>query len=111
MQEVSVSIFTSKTLEELKLHNSQMLAPDLQIALLQLLLSLFTCRLLRERKAEDHLFGDKEKFVTKAYKQKLEEDKKWLEEEAVRERKEEQEDVRKRGHMGDFYRQASSYSS
>lgn len=43
--------------------------------------------------------------MTKAYKQKLEEDKKWLEEEAIREKKETQEDVRKRGHMGDFYRQ------
>ena len=63
-----------------------------------------TCRLLRERKAEDHLFGDKDKFVTAAYKKKLEEDKKWLEEEAIREKKEAEEDVTKRGHMGDFYR-------
>ena len=62
------------------------------------------CRLLRERKAEDHLFGDKDKFVTAAYKKKLEEDKKWLEEEAFRDKVEADEDVRKRGHMGDFYR-------
>lgn len=61
-------------------------------------------KLLRERKAEDHLFGDKDKFVTGAYKKKLEEDKKWLEEEALRDKVEEDEDVRKRGHMGDFYR-------
>lgn len=61
-------------------------------------------RLLRERKAEDHLFGDKERFVTAAYKQKLEEDKKWLEEEALQEKIEAEQDVRKRGHMGDFYR-------
>lgn len=67
-------------------------------------LSFIDCRLLRERKAEDHLFGDKDKFVTAAYKKKLEEDKKWLEEEAVREKKEAEDDVRKRGHMGDFYR-------
>ena len=65
-------------------------------------------RLLRERKAEDHLFGDKDKFVTAAYKKKLEEDKKWLEEEAIQEKIEAEEDVRKRGHMGDFYRSACS---
>ena len=64
--------------------------------------------MLRERKAEDHLFGDKDKFVTAAYKKKLEEDKKWLEEEAIQEKIEAEEDVRKRGHMGDFYRSACS---
>ncbi|GFH26895.1 DUF2040 domain-containing protein, partial [Haematococcus lacustris] len=36
--------------------------------------------LLKERKAEDHLFEGKEKFVTAAYRKKLEEDKKWAEE-------------------------------
>ena len=62
------------------------------------------CRLLRERKVEDHLFGDKEKFVTAAYRKKLEEDKKWLEEERRREEAEVADDVRKKGHLGDFYR-------
>lgn len=28
---------------------------------------------MKEREKEDHLFGDKEKFVTAAYKKKLEE--------------------------------------
>lgn len=42
--------------------------------------------------------------MTAAYKAKLEEDKKWLEEEKLREQLEDQQDVRKRGHMGDFYR-------
>ena len=42
------------------------------------------CRLAKERSAEDHLFGDKEKFVTAAYKKKLEEEKQWLAEEKVR---------------------------
>lgn len=42
--------------------------------------------------------------MTAAYKKKLEEDKKWLEEEAIRDKKEAEEDVKKRGHMGDFYR-------
>lgn len=41
----------------------------------------FERNLIKERKKEDHLFGDKEKFVTKAYKQKLAEQAKWLEEE------------------------------
>lgn len=62
------------------------------------------CRLAKERSAEDHLFGDKEKFVTSAYKKKLEEDKKWLAEEKVREAQEQRNDVVKKGHMGDFYR-------
>lgn len=53
------------------------------------------------------MFGDKERFVTAAYKRKLEEDKKWLEEEKLREQVEAAQDVRKRGHMGDFYRFAN----
>ena len=66
-----------------------------------------SCRLAKEREVEDHLFGDKESFVTAAYKKKLEEDKKWLAEEAIREEQEKRDDVKKRGHMGDFYRSGS----
>lgn len=62
------------------------------------------CRLAKERSAEDHFFGDKEKFVTAAYKRKLEEDKRWLAEEKLREDQEQKNDVVKKGHMGDFYR-------
>ena len=61
-------------------------------------------RLAKERQAEDHLFGDKDRFVTAAYKKKLEEDKKWLAEEKLREELEARDDVVKKGHMGDFYR-------
>jgi coiled-coil domain-containing protein 55 len=61
-------------------------------------------RLLKERSAEDHLFGDKDKFVTAAYKKKLEEDQKWLAEERVREAKDARSDAIKAGHMGNFYR-------
>ena len=64
----------------------------------------FCCRLAKERSVEDHLFGDKEKFVTAAYKKKLEEEKQWLAEEKVREAQEQKNDVVKKGHMGDFYR-------
>lgn len=65
---------------------------------------LYERRLAKERAAEDHLFGDKEKFVTAAYKKKLEEDAKWA---AARKKEEEEEErnaVEKKGHMGDFYR-------
>ena len=41
-------------------------------------------RLARERAAEDHLYGDKERFVTAAYRRKLEEDRKWEEEERLK---------------------------
>lgn len=45
--------------------------------------------------------------MTSAYKKKLEEDKKWLAEEKVREAQEQRNDVVKKGHMGDFYRSCS----
>ena len=64
-------------------------------------------RLAKEREAEDYLFGEKEKFVTGAYKRKLEEDKLWLEQEKRREAEEAKNDVVKTGHMGNFYRQAA----
>lgn len=41
-------------------------------------------RMVKERQQEDHLFEDKEKFVTSAYRKKLEEDKKWQEQERLR---------------------------
>jgi predicted Holliday junction resolvase-like endonuclease len=50
-------------------------------------------KLQKERNKEDHLFGDKEKFVTSAYRKKLEEQQKWLEEEKRRQRLEEKDDV------------------
>ena len=34
-------------------------------------------KLLKERKEEDEQFGDKQKFVTSAYRKKLEEEEKW----------------------------------
>lgn len=44
-------------------------------------------RLVREREREDHLYGDKERFVTNAYKNKLKEDAAWLAEDAKRDEK------------------------
>ncbi|PNH08508.1 Nuclear speckle splicing regulatory protein 1 [Tetrabaena socialis] len=64
---------------------------------------LYERRMVRERQQEDHLFEDKEKFVTGAYRRKLEEDKKWQEEERKKELEEQKHDVRSVGHMGNFY--------
>jgi len=61
-------------------------------------------RLEKERKAEEHIYGTTEKFVTSAYRKKLEEEQKWKLEQEKRLREEEQEAVEKKGHMGDFYR-------
>lgn len=59
-------------------------------------------QLLKERKKEDHLYEDKEQFVTSAYRKKLEEDKKWQERERMREEQEAREGVAKKG-MAAFY--------
>lgn len=53
----------------------------------------FERKLLKERSKDDHLYADKEKFVTRAYKEKLLEEQKWLEEERKRQILEEKEDV------------------
>lgn len=50
-------------------------------------------KLAKERSKDDHLFADKEKFVTSAYKKKLAEQAKWLEEERIRQLREEKDDV------------------
>lgn len=61
-------------------------------------------QLAKERSKEDHLYADKDKFVTGAYKKKLAEQAKWLEEERLRELREEANDVTKKSDMSDFYR-------
>lgn len=61
-------------------------------------------QLAKERSKEDHLYADKDKFVTAAYKKKLAEQAKWLEEERLRELREEANDVTKKSDMSDFYR-------
>ena len=81
-----------------------LLNAESKLLLQQHLTTFNACRLLKERKAEDHLFGDKDRFVTAAYKKKLEEDQKWLAEEKIREARDAKQDVTKAGHMGNFYR-------
>lgn len=61
-------------------------------------------QLAKEREKEDHLYGDKEKFVTGAYKKKLQEQAKWLEEERRREAEEHKHEVTNKSDMSDFYR-------
>ncbi|CAI0374310.1 unnamed protein product [Linum tenue] len=45
-----------------------------------------------ERSQDDHLYADKDKFVTNAYKRKLAEREQWLKEEKLRELKEQKDD-------------------
>lgn len=63
----------------------------------------FERRQVKEREKEDHLYGDKDKFVTAAYKAKLAEDAKWLAEEKAREAEEAAADVTKRRDLSGFY--------
>lgn len=65
---------------------------------------LFERKLVKEREAEDYLFGEKERFITSAYKKKLQEDAKWNEDRRRQEEEEERNAVERKGHMGDFYR-------
>ncbi|MCL7043258.1 hypothetical protein MKW94_003279 [Papaver nudicaule] len=60
-------------------------------------------KLAKERSVDDHLYKDKEKFVTSAYKKKLAEQAKWLEEERIRQLREEKEDVTKKSDISEFY--------
>ena len=50
-------------------------------------------KLVKERNKEDHLYADKDKFVTSAYKKKLAEQAKWMEEERLRQLREEKDNV------------------
>lgn len=60
-------------------------------------------KLAKERNQDEHLYSDKDKFVTSAYKKKLAEQAKWMEEERLRELREEKEDVTKKTDITDFY--------
>ncbi|KAK9289330.1 hypothetical protein L1049_008665 [Liquidambar formosana] len=64
---------------------------------------IFERKLAKERSTDDHLYADKDKFVTSAYKKKLAEQAKWLEEERLRQLREEKDDVTKKSDMSDFY--------
>jgi len=59
-------------------------------------------RLLKERQQEDAEFGDKPKFVTSAYKQKLMEDRKWEYEDRIADEVEKRTGAESRGMHGFF---------
>ncbi|KAH7561296.1 hypothetical protein JRO89_XS10G0207700 [Xanthoceras sorbifolium] len=50
-------------------------------------------KLAKERNKEEHLYADKDKFVTSAYKKKLEEREKWEAQQRLRDLRDEKEDV------------------
>ncbi|GFQ05747.1 nuclear speckle splicing regulatory protein 1 [Phtheirospermum japonicum] len=60
-------------------------------------------KLAKERSKDEDIYADKDKFVTSAYKKKLAEQAKWLEEERIREMREEKDDVTKKTDISDFY--------
>ncbi|KAL5562358.1 hypothetical protein UlMin_032105 [Ulmus minor] len=60
-------------------------------------------KIAKERSKDDHLYADKDKFVTSAYKKKLAETAKWMEEERLRQLREEKDDVTKKTDLSDFY--------
>ncbi|CAI0374309.1 unnamed protein product [Linum tenue] len=63
----------------------------------------FERKIAKERSQDDHLYADKDKFVTNAYKRKLAEREQWLKEEKLRELKEQKDDVTKKSDLSDFY--------
>ncbi|RXI09363.1 hypothetical protein DVH24_033980 [Malus domestica] len=64
---------------------------------------IYESKLQKERNQEDHLYADKERFVTGAYKRKLAEQAKWAEEDRLRQLREEKDDVTKKKDLTDFY--------
>ncbi|EYU26749.1 hypothetical protein MIMGU_mgv1a017683mg [Erythranthe guttata] len=61
-------------------------------------------RLAKERSKDEHLYADKDKYFTSAYKKKLAEQAKWIEEERLREMREVKDDVTKKTDLTDFYK-------
>lgn len=59
-------------------------------------------KLMRDRQKEDELYGDTEKFMTSAYKKKLEDEKKWQYEDKLSDAVEQKTDYRSKGMHG-FY--------
>lgn len=60
-------------------------------------------KLAKERSKDDHLYADKDKFLTGAYKRKLAEQEKWMEDERLCELREQKDDVTKKSDLTDFY--------
>ena len=63
----------------------------------------FERKMQKEAEAEAHLYGDKEKFMTSAYRKKLEAREEYEADLKRREAEEARNDVTKRGDLGHFY--------
>jgi len=61
-------------------------------------------RSVKERKTEDDMFGDKEKFLTPAYKEKMQKLEEAEQEQLRRDKLDEMQDVTKQNDMSGFYR-------
>ena len=64
---------------------------------------LFERKLVKEAEAEAHLYGDKERFMTSAYRKKLEAREGYEAELRKKEAEEDRDDVTKRGDLSHFY--------
>ena len=64
---------------------------------------IFERKLVKEAEAEAHLYGDKEKFITAAYRKKMQAREQFEAEQKAKEAKEEREDVTKRKDLSHFY--------
>ena len=64
---------------------------------------IFERKLVKEAEAEAHLYGDKEKFLTSAYRKKLQAREEYEAAQKAKEAKEAREDVTKRSDMSHFY--------
>ncbi|KAF7831294.1 nuclear speckle splicing regulatory protein 1-like [Senna tora] len=60
-------------------------------------------KLAKERTKDDHLYSDKDKFITEAYRKKLAEREKQMELERLQELREERDDVMVKDFLLDFY--------
>lgn len=65
---------------------------------------LYEKKLAKERATEDDQFGDKDKFVTSAYKKKLAERKAWEEEQRLLDEEDERNDVTKKTDFSGFFK-------
>ncbi|KAK8791131.1 hypothetical protein WA158_005762 [Blastocystis sp. Blastoise] len=57
----------------------------------------------KEREEEGEEFAGKEQYITTGYKKKLQEQKKWLAEQAVKDKKDEETSAKTVGNMSDYY--------
>ncbi|TYI80404.1 hypothetical protein E1A91_D05G085500v1, partial [Gossypium mustelinum] len=94
-----------KALEEDPLMTKKVVRPRIQDREERKFLGLFYCNNLNYYfyLLDFLLYADKDKFVTSAYKKKLAEQAKWMEEERLPQIREEKDDVTRKRDLSDFY--------